>query len=192
LNSEVCTLETSRKKGIQSLSSGWGMSQTFQCSRERMTPIGCEFVGSQDLSRLFTELFTSDRAYKGLTKGTDPFLGSRQLCSYSKTSQHFMEPEGSLSCSQEPSTGPYPEPDRSSPYHPILSLLRSILILSIHLRLGLTSDLFPSGFPTNILYAFLFGPIRATHPAHLRTSCLKLFNLFLNIINLVGFYYGKT
>jgi hypothetical protein len=33
-----------------------------------------------------------------------------------------MEPEGSLSCSQEPSTGPYPEPDQSSPYHPILFL----------------------------------------------------------------------
>jgi hypothetical protein len=43
-----------------------------------------------------------------------------------------MEPEGSLPPSQEPSTGPYPEPDRSNPYHFILSLLRSILILSNH------------------------------------------------------------
>jgi hypothetical protein len=27
-----------------------------------------------------------------------------------------MEPEGSLQCSQEPATGPYPEPDASSPH----------------------------------------------------------------------------
>jgi hypothetical protein len=33
-----------------------------------------------------------------------------------------MEPEGLLPCSQEPSTGPYSEPDKSNPYHPILSL----------------------------------------------------------------------
>jgi hypothetical protein len=32
-----------------------------------------------------------------------------------------MEPEGSLPSSQEPSTGSYPEPDQSNPYHPILS-----------------------------------------------------------------------
>jgi hypothetical protein len=57
-----------------------------------------------------------------LTYGTEPFLRSCQLCRYSTTSQHFMEPEGSLPCSQELSTGPYSDPDQSSPYHPILSL----------------------------------------------------------------------
>jgi hypothetical protein len=54
--------------------------------------------------------------------GAEPFLRSRQLRSYSRISQHFMEPEGSLSCSQEPSTGTYSKPDQSSPYHPILYL----------------------------------------------------------------------
>jgi hypothetical protein len=33
-----------------------------------------------------------------------------------------MEPEGSFPYSQEPATGPYPEPDESSPYHQILFL----------------------------------------------------------------------
>jgi hypothetical protein len=44
---------------------------------------------------------------------------SHQLCSYSRTSQHFMEPESSLPCSQKPCTGPHPEPDQSNTYHPI-------------------------------------------------------------------------
>jgi hypothetical protein len=78
-----------------------------------------------------------------------------------------MEPEGSLPRSQELSTCIYPEPDQSSPQHSILSLKRSILMLSIHLHLGLPSGLFLSGFPTNNLYTFLFSPIHATCPAHL-------------------------
>jgi hypothetical protein len=46
-----------------------------------------------------------------LTQGAEPFFRSHQLCSHSRTSQHFMEP----------STGPYPEPHQSNPHHPILS-----------------------------------------------------------------------
>jgi hypothetical protein len=70
--------------------------------------------------------------------GDEPFSGSRQLCSYSTIFHHLMQPESSLSCSQEPFFGPYLEPDQSSPKP---HSLRSISIQSTHLCLGL-----PSGF----------------------------------------------
>jgi hypothetical protein len=48
-------------------------------------------------------LYTSECLFHSLslTHGVEAFLRSRQLCSYSRTSQHFMEPDGSLPCSQE-------------------------------------------------------------------------------------------
>jgi hypothetical protein len=39
-----------------------------------------------------------------LTYEAEPFLRSHQLCSHSRTSQHFTKPEGSIQCSQELST----------------------------------------------------------------------------------------
>jgi len=44
---------------------------------------------------------------------------------------------------------------------------RSVLILNTHLRLGLRSSLFPSGFRIKTLYVPLSSPIRATCPVHL-------------------------
>jgi hypothetical protein len=41
------------------------------------------------------------------------------MLGHSIVSQHFMEPKGSIPHSQELSTCSYPEPDQSSPHHPI-------------------------------------------------------------------------
>jgi len=78
-----------------------------------------------------------------------------------------MEPEVSLPCSEGPATGPYSELLASSAHLFTLYVLRSILILSSHLRLGLPSDLFLSDFATEILYAFVISPMRATYLTHL-------------------------
>jgi hypothetical protein len=94
--------------------------------------------------------FKGTKRHYLLTYGAQSFFRSPQLCSHSRTSQHFMESEGSIPCSHEPSTGPYPEPYKPCPHNPILYLVRSILILSTHLRLGLPSGIFTSGFPTNV------------------------------------------
>jgi hypothetical protein len=56
--------------------------------------------------------------------------------------------------------------------------LRSILILSSHLRLCHPSGLFPSDFPIKILYEFLISPMDATFPTH-----LKLLDLITLIIH---------
>jgi hypothetical protein len=83
------------------------------------------------------------------------------------TNSVVQETEGSSPHSQQLSTGPYPELVESNPPPPQPISLRSILIPSFHLRLGLPSGLFPSGFPTKTCYIFLSSPMRATCPAHL-------------------------
>jgi hypothetical protein len=68
-----------------------------------------------------------------------------------------MEREYPLPCSQEPSSGPCPESDRSSPYHLIPSKTHfNIVQLSTNLLFSLPSGLFPFDFRTNILYEYLF------------------------------------
>jgi len=53
---------------------------------------------------------------------------------------------------------------QSSPSHTISP--RHFLILFSHLRLGLPSGLFPSGFPNKTLHGFLIPHMRATWASH--------------------------
>jgi hypothetical protein len=60
-----------------------------------------------------------------------------------------------------------PVQNQMDPVHVTLSVLRSILMLSFYLCLGLPSDVFSCGIPTKILYTFPLSAIHATFPAHL-------------------------
>ena len=75
-----------------------------------------------------------------------------------------MEPKSSLPHSKVPATCPYPEPARPNPY-PTSQFLK--IHITSHLRLGIPSGLFLSGFQTKTLYTPLLSPIHATCPAHL-------------------------
>jgi hypothetical protein len=73
---------------------------------------------------------------------------------------------------------------QTNPVHTTLSFLSKIHFYIIHpLCLGLSSGLFPSGFPTNILYAFLLAPIRATCLAHLILLDLTILLYFAKSIS---------
>jgi hypothetical protein len=89
------------------------------------------------------------------------------LCSHSRTSQHLMEPVGSISCSKEPPTGPILS--HINPIHIITFYLSKIDFNVVHPPTSWSSQWSPSFWLShqNIVYALLLSPIRATCPAHL-------------------------
>ena len=86
-----------------------------------------------------------------LVKKFPAFHGTRRFITALASVRHL-----SLSCTS-PIQSIYPHP----------TSWRSILILSIHLRLGLPSGLLPSGFPSKTLYTPLSSPIHTKSPAYL-------------------------
>jgi hypothetical protein len=101
-----------------------------------------------------------------LTHEAEPFLRSCQLCSHSRTSQRFMEPEGPLPCSQEPLLVPILS--QINPIHPIPSYLSKIHFNIVHPPTSWSSQWSLSFWISHqcpICIPLL--PIRATCPAHL-------------------------
>jgi hypothetical protein len=76
-----------------------------------------------------------------------------------------MEPEGLLTCSQEPFTCTSAASDQSSPYHSILPKIHFNIILPLTSRF--TSAFFLPGCPTKMLYKLIFSLTRATCPAYI-------------------------
>jgi hypothetical protein len=73
-----------------------------------------------------------------------------------------------LQCSPELATGPYP----AHTFPPYFTKVHSKHI-PIYACLGLRSGLFPSGFPTKILYAFHILPMRSP-PEHIHTVIYRV------------------
>ena len=87
-----------------------------------------------------------------------------------------MESEGSIPHSQGFSSNDLPWAERTQFLELISISLRSILILSSHLRLGLPKGIFPEGLPVKILKALLLSSILATCPVHLNLLDLITLN----------------
>ena len=87
-----------------------------------------------------------------------------------------MEPSGPTTHLQGLSNNKYPERNQSNSLN--CHHLRSILIVSSRLCVGLPRGLFPVSLPVNILKGLLTSCILAIYPAHLNLLDLITINTF--------------
>jgi hypothetical protein len=113
----------------------------------------------------------SKKKKKSTTKSVKQSPSDWWSLSWSRNFPHFMEARSELPCSYNAPWGSF------IPIYTLMPYLRSILIFSYHLRLCLPPSLFPSGFPTKILYTFLISPLRTTCPAHSNLLDLIIFRI---------------
>lgn len=84
-----------------------------------------------------------------------------------------MEPENSLLCSAELTTGPCLEPNETNLHPPAASLVYALLLYS-HQPLGLPTVLCPWGCPTKDLWEIFISAVRATCPTYILPYLIML------------------
>jgi hypothetical protein len=99
------TFSTSRKKSQVDVGYVEAARRVNRTSRPRRIRHSNEKKVSKLIGWCSTSLPRQDNIHS-LANVAEPVSSSRQLCSYSRTSQDFMKPEGLTPCSQKPSTGP--------------------------------------------------------------------------------------
>ena len=126
-----------KRRHVQSHTHTHPVSHTICISKDLLTPFNRMLLQKLTLSRLVKKFPT--------------FYGAQSFITAFTPARH-------LSLSWDSSI-------QSTPPHP--ASWKFILILTTHLRLGLPSGFFPSGFPTKTIITPLLYHIRATCPVHL-------------------------
>jgi hypothetical protein len=105
-----------------------------------------------------------------LTNSTElrSFLRSLQSLSYLRVPTNFMEPEGSLQCSQQSNHWSLTNQVLTTPSY----FSKILLSIIFHLRLGLCSCLCPSGLLAATTYEFFSPPLHDTCAVVLIPRCL--------------------
>jgi hypothetical protein len=145
--------------------------------KKEPTPMSVNPVTLSFPKSLLGPLVLKAKTTHSLTHAAEPFLSSRQLYSYSRTSQHFMEPEGSLLCSQEHSIGLFLSQINS--IHTVASYLSKILLYcpSTYVFVSLVVSCLLA-FPP-IIYKYSSSPLFLLHTLPISSSLTSSFECYL-------------
>jgi hypothetical protein len=120
----------------------------------------------------YTETLIKNINQQTNSTGVASSLRSHQSLSYTRISQYFMEPEGSLPRQKGPATGLYSESEESSTY-PRTHFSKINSMLTSHIRPQLPRGLFTYEFNTKTMYIFI-----CAYACYMHHPCV-IFNGFI-------------